>query len=466
MTPESFLALTARNPNPSFLLTKEGVVLAANDTGSAVLGCTSLCRGEGIELARYLEGAAHAHGSRDDAFPDLMRAWASAGLPLSRPVRLRPADGRPVRCRAEGLAVTSPTADGLSRVLLHLVPVVEGAPISRRSESHRGESGPSTRSGPAGSRPSDRAGRSESIAVEPPPESDPGAAAAPPDVGVGPRDGSPQPSATPVAPASARRDEPPEPNASGDATAGAAPPKPVGKMEAMGNLAAGIAHDFNNLLTVMKVEVELILEDDNVPALAVDSLLSAHAAMLRAESLVEGLLAFSRRQLVLTTQTDLGTLLERAVPRVRTIVGDTELVVEPSTEPLPLLVDPEQMEIVLLALVRNAVEASGEGSRVTIRTRRETLDETFVEENEGSREGEYAVLEVEDHGTGITPDVQERMFEPFFTTKGRGYGRGLGLAQAFGIVKILEGYLKVLTSVGEGSRFIVYLPLHDDSPRG
>ncbi|MEX2473294.1 MAG: ATP-binding protein [Gemmatimonadota bacterium] len=231
----------------------------------------------------------------------------------------------------------------------------------------------------------------------------------------------------------------------------------------MGNLAAGIAHDFNNLLTVMKVEVELVLEDDNVPALAVDSLLSAHAAMLRAESLVDGLLAFSRRQLVHPAQTDLGALLERAIPRVRTILGDTELVVEPTTDPLPLLVDPEQMEIVLLALVRNAVEASSEGSHVTIRTRQETLDKAFVEENDGSREGTYAVLEVEDHGTGISPEVEARMFEPFFTTKGRGYGRGLGLAQAFGIVKMLEGYLQVLTTVGEGSRFIVYLPLHNGS---
>ncbi len=412
MTPESFLALTARNPNPSFLLTQEGVVLAANGSGSAVLGCTSLCRGEGIQLARYLEGTADASSAA--AFPELMRAWASAGLPLSRPVRFRPPDGRVVQCRAEGLAVTSPTAEGLPRVLLHLVPAVGNGALSPHVDP-RGQASP----------PTTRLGTSEATD---PTAAAPQALAAPP--------------ATP---------------AESPAT------KPVGKMEAMGNLAAGIAHDFNNLLTVMKVEVELVLEDDSVPALAVDSLLSAHAAMLRAESLVDGLLAFSRRQLVHTAQTDLGGLLEQAIPRARAILGDTELVVERTTEPLPLLVDAEQMEIVLLALVRNAMEASDDGSQIAIRTRRETLDDTFVEENEGSRQGEYAVLEVEDHGTGISPDVEERMFEPFFTTKGRGYGRGLGLAQAFGIVKMLGGYLKVVTSVGEGSRFIVYLPLHDDS---
>jgi signal transduction histidine kinase len=400
-------------------------VLAANDSGSAVLGCTSLCRGQGIDLGRYLEGS--AEGSPDEAFPELMRAWASAGLPLSRPVRLRPPEGRPVRCRAEGLAVTSPTADGLSRVLLHLVPAVGTAPLSPLADP-RGRA----------SRPSTTTGASET--------SRPTAAAHDPAV------------APPGTPEAVRRQMPAELVEPDE--------RHVGKMEAMGNLAAGIAHDFNNLLTVMKVEVELILEDDNVPAHAVDSLLSAHAAMLRAESLIDGLLAFSRRQLMHTARTDLGALLERAIPRVRAILGDKELVVGPTTDPLPLLVDAEQMEIVLLALVRNAVEASTDGSRVTIRTRRQTLDETFVEENEGSQEGDYAVLEVEDHGTGIAPDVEERMFEPFFTTKGRGYGRGLGLAQAFGIVKMLGGYLKVLTEVGEGSRFIVYLPLHDGSASG
>lgn len=432
MTPETFLALTAGNPHPSFLLTEQGVVLAANDSGSTVLGCTSLCRGQGVELGRYIEGS--PDGSSDAAFAELMRAWASAGVPLSRPVRFRPADGRPVRCRAEGLAVTSPNANGLPRVLLHLVPAVGNAPLSPRVDRPSEASHPST-------------GRGAFEASGP--------TAATLDAPIAPRDSTVEP----TVPGDATTD----PIVSGDATAESTAPRHVGKMEAMGNLAAGIAHDFNNLLTVMKVEVELILEDDNVPALAVDSLLSAHAAMLRAESLVDGLLAFSRHQLVYAAQTDLGALLDRAVPRVRTILGDTELVVEPTTDPLPLLVDPEQMEIVLLALVRNAVEASSDGSHVTIRTRRETIDETFVKENEGSREGEYAVLEVEDHGTGIPPYVQERMFEPFFTTKGRGYGRGLGLAQAFGIVKMLEGYLKVLTTVGEGSRFIVYLPVHNGS---
>jgi two-component system cell cycle sensor histidine kinase/response regulator CckA len=235
-------------------------------------------------------------------------------------------------------------------------------------------------------------------------------------------------------------------------------------MEAMGNLSAGIAHDFNNLLTVMKVEVELAMEHRDLPALVVDSLLSAHAAVVRAESLVRGLLAFSRRQLLQTSEIDLRTLLDRALPKVHAITGVTRPTVRRAGVPLPVLVDPEQVETVLLALVRNAVEASEPGAAISIRARMERLGPEFARENEGSTEGTFAVLEVEDRGTGITPEVEARMFEPFFTTKGRGYGRGLGLAQAFGIVKTLGGYLKVESTVGSGSTFTVYLPIHMPPP--
>ncbi|MDZ7781015.1 MAG: ATP-binding protein [Gemmatimonadota bacterium] len=239
-------------------------------------------------------------------------------------------------------------------------------------------------------------------------------------------------------------------------------PRTVGKMEAMGNLAAGIAHDFNNLLTVMKVEVELAMEHDEVPAEIVDSLLSTHAAVLRAESLVDGLLAFSRHQLVRTSRTDLRRLVEGTIPRVHTITDPAEPVVDQADAPLPVQIDPEHMETVLLALVRNAVEATTAEPFVSIRTRREVLGPDFVRRNAGSSEGEFAVLEVADRGTGIPPEVAARMFEPFFTTKGRGYGRGLGLAQAFGIVKMLGGYVKVDTDLGVGSTFTVYLPLQGD----
>jgi len=238
-------------------------------------------------------------------------------------------------------------------------------------------------------------------------------------------------------------------------------PRLVGKMEAMGNLAAGMSHDFNNLLTVMKAEMELALEHTDLPAEITDSLLSTYEAVLRAETLVQGLLSFSRRHHVQTSLTDLGLLLEQGLRKVEavTAAAGVALQVERSRNALPVLIDPAAMETVLLALVRNAAEASAEGDPLIIRTRAETLCATFVARNAGSKPGEYAVLEVEDHGSGIHPEVQARMLEPFYTTKGRGSGRGLGLAQAFGMVKTLGGYLKVDSEPGRGSTFTVYLPL-------
>lgn len=379
MTPESFLALTARNADPAFLLSPRGTVVAANPSGSSILGCAETCENGDVDLADFVD-------EPGETFEAHLRTWVASGVPTSRPIRLKGPDGRRRRYRGEGLRVMSPGPRIDPLVLLHLVPL--DAPAARHEAAPEREA--------------------------------------------------------------PRKEE----------------PRTVGKMEAMGNLSAGIAHDFNNLLTVMKVEVELAMEHDEVPAEVVDSMLSAHAAVLRAESLVDGLLAFSRHQLVRTSRTDLRRLVEATLPTIRTITGPNEPVLEQTGVPLPVQVDPEHMETVLLALIRNAVEASVDDPFVGIRTRREILGPDFVRRNEGSKEGEFAVLEVTDRGTGIPPDVAARMFEPFFTTKGRGYGRGLGLAQAFGIVKMLGGYLKVDTDVGVGSTFTVYLPLEDDPHTG
>ena len=373
--------------------------MAANPSGSEILGCQGLCADGEIHLGDYCEAT-------EGTFDDLIETWSSAGLPRSRNLRLRGADGTSLRFRGEGVRIVDPGHED-RLVLLHLVPLDERA-----------------RTGPAG--------RSPAVS---------GSAAREATQGPG---GGTSRQAVPRTP-------PP-------ATDGDEPHRPVGKMEAMANLSAGIAHDFNNLLTVMKVELELALEHLDLPAHVVDSLLSAHAATRRAESLVSRLLAFSRRQLVRPTELDLNALLDQALPKVAPLVKDLQLVVERAPSVLPCRLDFKLMQTVLLALVENAVDASEEGSSLTIRTRRETLGAAFTRAHDGSREGDFCVLEVEDQGTGISPEVSARMFEPFFTTKSRGHGHGLGLAETYGIVKMLGGYLKVDSLVGTGSTFTVYLP--------
>ncbi|MEX2465957.1 MAG: ATP-binding protein [Gemmatimonadota bacterium] len=447
MNPESFLALTARNAHPVFLLSTEGSVVAANPSGSAVLGCEGRCKGTDLDLRDFVEDP-------PEAFLANLQSWASAGVPINRPIRLRAVDGRKTRYRGEGLRVVRFDGEATPLVLLHCVPLDPAQAREPAAEPNRGRVH-CDRSRPRGT------------AADPTPESTKAPDArdrrttrdrrATPD-----RRASPQRCATEDPPVESGGPEKPEkPDRPATPATPATPTRPVGKMEAMGNLSAGIAHDFNNLLTVMKVEIELAMEQGDLPAAVVDSLLSTHAAVVRAETLISGLLAFSRRQHLLTSEADLRTLVEDAMPRVRAVTGATQPVVTRAPRPLPVQVDAEHVETVVLALVRNAVEASEQGTPIQIRTRREVLGPDFVSANEGSSEGAFAVLEVEDRGTGITTDVQARMFEPFFTTKGRGYGRGLGLAQAFGLVKILGGYLKVDSTLGSGSTFAVFLPLHE-----
>jgi signal transduction histidine kinase len=385
--------------------------VAANPSGSAVLGCTRSGQGCAVDLGDFVDDP-------DETYQAHLRSWASAGLPTSRPIRLRAANGTRRRYRGEGLRVMSPGSEAYPLVLLHCVPLDPHLPAPRGTG----------RAPPAAGSPGDEPAEDASAGSDP--------------------SGSESPPAEP------RATTPLE-------TVTAAPSRTVGKMEAMGNLSAGIAHDFNNLLTVMKVEIELAMEHEDLPALVVDSLLSSHAAVVRAEALVDGLLAFSRRQLLQTSEADLHDLIDQALPRVLSITGPDEPRLDTAPDPLPVQVDPEHLETVLLALVKNAVEASEAGRPIHIRTRKEVLGSDFVRDNDGATEGVFAVLEVEDRGTGITPDVEARMFEPFFTTKGRGYGRGLGLAQAFGIVKMLGGYMKVDSEVGSGSTFSVYLPLEE-----
>ena len=325
-----------------------------------------------MALAGYVDDSAAP-------FENLMAAWSAAGVPLTRPLPIRRPDGRKVECRAEGLGLTNPGDGSHSMVLLHVVPLDPIPPLD--------------------------------VVPAPTP-----AITAPPSNGA----------SAPQAPAAARPSTD-RPDAS--TTEESAPPSrrvPWERWRPWANLAAGIAHDFNNLLTVMKVEVELVLEDEDVPPHVIDSLLACHTAILDAEALVRSLLAFSRHQLIRTAHMDLSAVLDHAIPALRPFLGDTRLTVERAREPLPLRIDAKQLEIVLQALVRNAVEASSTGDPVTVRTRRETLGTRFVQENEGSREGDYAVLEVEDRGSGMAPEVEARMFEPFYTTKGRGHGRGLG----------------------------------------
>jgi len=427
VTPETFRVLTAGHPHPSLLLSIEGRILAVNAAGRTILGGSG--GPEGRALACLVTDA-------EDRVAEALETWSSSGVAIGRTLRFALQD-RHARYRCEGLLVTTPGERPEPRVVVHCVPLDPPRPgplLRHRRPLGGGADRPRGSAPPL--RPLDRDAPARDRPV--PPAADTSGRAEP----LGPPD---EPARAPATAA-----QPP-----------AAPPRTIGKMEAMGSLAGGVAHDFNNLLTVIKAELELAQECTPLPDAVRDSLDAAHAAVGQAEVLVGRLLAFSRRQLVRVVELDLRQLVADAMEDLRPYLDapEVDVEVEHAKEPLPVLADRTQMRVVVHALVRNAREAlPPDGGTLRVRTKAERLDASFVRTNPGSAEGAYVAVVVEDDGAGIPHEAQGRLFEPFFTTKGRGAGRGLGLAQAFGIVKALGGYLKVVSAPGEGATFTVYLP--------
>ncbi|MBX3133479.1 MAG: response regulator [Gemmatimonadaceae bacterium] len=222
------------------------------------------------------------------------------------------------------------------------------------------------------------------------------------------------------------------------------------KLEAVGRLAGGIAHDFNNVLTVIQSYAEVLafeLEEDGKGREEVDAI---RAAADRAAGLARQLLAFSRRDVIIPRDVDLReVILGMQLILRRLVPPSVELTLDLADEDLVVRMDAGQLEQVLMNLAINAVDAMPVGGALRIRTAAGTPADDGVR---------TALLAVEDSGTGMTPEVIERLFEPFFTTKPAGRGTGLGLATTYAIITEAGGKISVSSKMGSGSRFDVLLP--------
>ena len=231
------------------------------------------------------------------------------------------------------------------------------------------------------------------------------------------------------------------------------------KMESIGTLAGGVAHDFNNILTVIMSCSEMLRKKLDQPERAGALVEQIFASAQRAAKLTRSLLAFSRKQQIVTLPLDLNELINQMHSFLERIIGeDVELLIEPVPGQLPVLADSGQIEQVVMNIVTNARDAMPEGGRLTISTAVRSMD-GHVFDNGSMATGEYAVLKISDTGVGIEIQEQERIFEPFFTTKEVGKGTGLGLSMAYGIIRQHKGWISVESAVGGGSVFAVYLPL-------
>jgi two-component system cell cycle sensor histidine kinase/response regulator CckA len=226
------------------------------------------------------------------------------------------------------------------------------------------------------------------------------------------------------------------------------------KMEAVGRLAGGVAHDFNNLLTVIlggTAALQLELQDGPLGELIAE----IDDAGRRATALTRQLLAFSRRQVLVPVELDLGKVVRESLRVLSRMIGeDITLELALTNEALPVVADASQVEQVLLNLVVNAREAMPAGGRLKIAT-------ALVRRGKPGATGPlqpWSLLIVSDSGCGVDAEIKARMFEPFFTTKPRGQGSGLGLSTVHAVVDGLGGYVEVDSAVGVGTELRVYLP--------
>jgi signal transduction histidine kinase/CheY-like chemotaxis protein len=231
------------------------------------------------------------------------------------------------------------------------------------------------------------------------------------------------------------------------------------KMEAVGRLAGGIAHDFNNLLTAIIGYTEIVLHSlDPKDERRADAEEIGRAAM-RAADLTRQMLAFSRRQVLQRKVIDLNTTLSKVEPMLRRVIGENiSMSVTARATGAYVRVDPGQVEQVVMNLVVNACDAMSKGGRLTVETSDATVDDPSTAGFADGQPGSYVLLSVSDTGTGMPPEVRERMFEPYFTTKDMGKGTGLGLSTVYGIVRQSDGHIVVQSEVGRGTTFKIYLP--------
>jgi PAS domain S-box-containing protein len=235
------------------------------------------------------------------------------------------------------------------------------------------------------------------------------------------------------------------------------------KMEAIGQLSGGIAHDFNNLLMIVLGNLETAQRQmrgsrDVNPNLE-RSIRNAMRGAQRAAALTSRLLAFSRRQPLDPKPLDVNKFLNGAADFLQRSLGETiDVEVVGGAGMWQIEADPNQLEAALVNLAINARDAMPGGGKVTLEATNIYADEDYCRANPEFAPGQYVLICVSDHGSGMPPDILNRAFEPFFTTKELGQGTGLGLSQVYGFVKQSGGQVKIYSEVGQGTTVKIYLP--------
>src|SRR5690349_20488019 len=226
-------------------------------------------------------------------------------------------------------------------------------------------------------------------------------------------------------------------------------------MEAIGKLTGGIAHDFNNLLMIIGGSAQIFarLLDPKLPK-AIEAI---QTAAKRGESLTRQLLTFSRHQHLSPTIVDLNASIKNMRTMIESSLRGNIVYKENIGDGVaPVKADLAELELAIVNIAVNARDAMPSGGTFTL-SLSEVTGPTDAQGNQ--LEGGFAAIRFGDTGAGIPPNLLSKIFDPFFTTKEVGKGTGLGLSQVYGFVHQAGGTIKVDSKVGEGTTFVIYLPV-------
>ena len=231
------------------------------------------------------------------------------------------------------------------------------------------------------------------------------------------------------------------------------------RIDSVGRLAGGITHDFNNLLTAILGYTELLLASRDADDPERADLEEIQKAGQRAAALTQQLLAYSRCQALMPKAVDLNQAISSILGMLaRLIRADITLTCEPAPRPAVVMIDPTQLEQVILNLVLNARDALPAGGNIRLEVSHARLSDHELPPDYSPPAAEYVRLRVADNGEGIAPEARAHLFEPFFTTKAIGKGTGLGLASVYGIVRQSGGFIGVESEPGHGAVFTMHFP--------
>jgi PAS domain S-box-containing protein len=235
------------------------------------------------------------------------------------------------------------------------------------------------------------------------------------------------------------------------------------KMESLGTLAGGIAHDFNNILAAIVGYTEMALTEDIKPPAVREDLHRVMQGCIRAKNLVKQILAFSRQSKTEPKPLQVKPIVKEALKLLRPSLPVTIDIRWDIQSEATIMADPTQIHQVLMNLCTNAAHAmQSDGGYLEIILKDVELNSEFCEQYPDLAPGPYLQMIVSDSGTGIPPEIQNRIFDPFYTTKGHEKGTGMGLSVVHGIVQKHKGLISVDSQMGQGTIFTLYFPILEE----